>query len=68
MSFYLFSCAWLCREEGGLFRLDRGWCILTVKESAGSFFVDFIQGRVGWRVKGMVGGRDMEATGGQYGG
>ena len=62
MSFYLFLCALLCRGEGGLFGLDRGWCILTVKESAGSFFVSFVQGRVGWRVKGMVGGEDMKAT------
>ena len=68
MSFYFFSPVWLCRGEGGSFGLDRGWCILTVKESTSSFFVSFIWDRVGWRAKGMVGGGDMKVTGGRYGG
>ena len=68
MSFYFFSYAWLCRGEGGSLGLDRGWCILTVKKSAGNFFVGFVQDRVGWRAKGTGGGKDTEVTGGQYGG
>ena len=36
----------LYRGEGGLFGLDRGWCILAVKKSACGFLVGFICGRI----------------------
>ena len=55
-------------REGGSFRLDRVWCILTVKESTSSFFVGFVQGGVRWRVKGMAWGGDTKATGERYDG